>query len=72
MTIFHTLKYQLSDPPTYEELALLPKEVFEAFKTAPFILESTYKVQWRTSRSVYWTNIKVLRDYIYQLDETPE
>ena len=62
MSIFSTIKYQISDIPTQEELNNLPQDV--VLQWCDFVLKNNNKSWYSTAISV-----GVLRLMIYDIDE---
>ena len=66
MTIFHTLKYPISDPPTKEELKALPNEVWEEWITH-IIVHGDTKIEPGYVASVLRTHLYKHEMYPYEL-----
>lgn len=66
MTIFHSLKYPISDPPTREELQALPKEIFEEWCQHIIVHQANYVITVDFVASVLQTHLK--NDFLYPFE----
>lgn len=85
MTIFTSIKYPISCPPTREELSALPRGLVESWALNKLQMTvndeyttnidtivqvlSIYYYQYPTHRHIVEDHLKYLRDEIYNLDE---
>ena len=59
MTIFDSIKYPISDPPTLEELRAVPESIYRAWEV--------YN-GWNLGMKTYNEKIKLLRKFILEYD----
>jgi hypothetical protein len=83
VTIFHVLKYPISNPPTAEELEALPPKIFyewiktiyysNTYQTTPSktakLLHSMYGTMFIDRECVVTRDIKALRKMILEYDD---